>query len=597
MRRVSLLCAASACALIASATAGGGIVNVASLGAPVPRNHQNEPAVAIDAHQPNVVVAGTNDLVDEQACPRDTATELATCWNRVKGVGISGVYFSFDRGHSWTQPTYSGWQAATCPDSTTECDGMPGPTHTLPWYFESHLVSLGDPAVAIGPAPGANGQIDRANPWANGSRVYYANLATPFDLQRDFIFPNPVFHGFTAVAVSRLDNPTPARIQQKSSWLPPVIVTTNQGQTAFEDKEQIWADNAGTSPFFGNVYACSVQFRSLGQHRPANFPAPLQIGVSTDAGSSWTVKQVTPAGTGGRGPIEFGVSGCTIRTDSHGVVYAFAEMFENPALVGLPTHGAHIMLKSFDGGNHWTKPQVLFRVTDPCFFVDPIYGRCVMDGFGGARTDLSASPSVDIANGAPTGVGATNEIVDAWADSGSTVNSNTTQLAWSTDSGTTWNGPATVSLPGDRPLYAAPAISPTGNKVYIVYEAVTSPWMGSDFLSPRPYHGIFRSAPIDATGSPGTFTTEETGGLGDIRASFPGHDLYQERVGDYVYAAATATYGIGVFTDASAAQLCGPIQTWRQASFNAGERLIPAPWPLPICPQFGNTDTWASTTG
>jgi hypothetical protein len=121
--------------------------------------------------------------------------------------------------------------------------------------------------------------------------------------------------------------------------------------------------------------------------------------------------------------------------------------------------------------------------------------------------------------------------------------------------------------------------------------------MGSDFLSPRPYHGIFRSAPIGATGSPGTFTTEETGGLGDIRASFPGHDLYQERVGDYVYAAATATYGIGVFTDASAAQLCGPIQTWRQASFNAGERLIPAPWPLPICPQFGNTDTWASTTG
>src|SRR4029453_3319206 len=328
---------------------------------------------------------------------------------------------------------------------------------------------------------------------------------TPFDLHQDFIFPNPFFHGFTAVAVSRLDNPTPTRVQQKSSWMPPVIVTKNQGQTAFEDKEQIWADNAATRPFFGHVYTCSVQFRSLGQHRPANFPAPLQIAVSSDAGSSWTVKQVTPAGTGGRGPIQLGVRGWPIRTASPGVVYAFAEMFENPALVGLPTHGSHIMLKSFDGGQHWTKPQGLFQITGPCFFLHPIYGRCVMDGFGGARTDLSASPSVDIANGAPTGLGATNEIIDAWADSGSTVNSNTTKLAWSTDGGTTWQGPTTVSLPGDRPLYAAPATSPTGDIVYVVYEAVTSPWRGSDFLSPRPYHGIFRSASVAATGAPGAF--------------------------------------------------------------------------------------------
>jgi hypothetical protein len=54
------------------------------------------------------------------------------------------------------------------------------------------------------------------------------------------------------------------------------------------------------------------------------------IATSPDGGSSWRTKQVTPAQTGGHGVTEFGLSGCTVRTDSHGVVYVFAEMFQNP---------------------------------------------------------------------------------------------------------------------------------------------------------------------------------------------------------------------------------------------------------------------------
>ena len=96
------------------------------------------------------------------------------------------------------------------------------------------------------------------------------------------------------------------------------------------------------------------------------------------------------------------------------------------------------MFTSTDGGRSWSKMQIIRRVTDPCFFTDPVYGRCVMDGFAGARTDLSAAPSVDIANGAPTGAGATNQIVDVWADNDGDVNANTAQLAWSRDGGATW---------------------------------------------------------------------------------------------------------------------------------------------------------------
>ena len=166
----------------------------------------------------------------------------------------------------------------------------------------------------------------------------------------------------------------------------------------------------------------------------------------------------------------------------------------------------------------WTKAQKIQQTTDPCFFQDPLSFRCVMDGYTGARTDLAAAPSVDIANGAPTGEDATDLIVDGWADASGGLNHEDAKVSWSSDGGATWSAPASVSLAGDRPIYAAPAISPSGDRVYLVYEAVTSPWAGDDVATPRPYHGVFRSAPIGA-GGPGTWVTEYNGPLGDLRSS------------------------------------------------------------------------------
>ncbi len=128
------------------------LVSNGSPATPFSQNKQNEPALAVDANHPNVLVAGSNDEIDEEGC---NAGDPTTC-PFTAGIGVSGIYFSFDSGKTWTQPTYSGWTARGCTGPAV-CTPQVGSIGTLPNYFENGLVSDGDPAVAFGPVPGANG--------------------------------------------------------------------------------------------------------------------------------------------------------------------------------------------------------------------------------------------------------------------------------------------------------------------------------------------------------------------------------------------------------------------------------------------------------
>jgi hypothetical protein len=563
----------------AQTTGTEALVTTGSPTAPFSENKQNEPAVAIDASHPNILVAGVNDNIDMEACNSGDDT---TC-PFTPGVGESGVYFSFDSGHSWTQPTYTGWSARNCqgtPGPDPGCQPLAGgPIGTLPWYYENGLMSGGDPAVAVGPRPDASGHFS----WANGSRFYYGNLTANFGAARS----EAVFKGFEAIAVSRLDAPasglTPAIIASKSSWMPPVIVSKQVSQTIFSDKDQIWADNASSSRFFGTVYECWASFR--GQEKSPNAaPAPLFVGVSHDGGATWSQHQISAAAnTGQRNPPD----GCTVRTDSTGTAYVFG--------VGTASSAGHaafeLMSRSTDGGKSWSKPApVVGPVTQPGVF-DPVLGRPVIDGFAGARSDLAPAPSVDIANGAPTGADATNRIVMSYVSG--EITKPHVYLTESTNGGGTWATPRAIEGATDRGYYTAPAISPDGASVYVVYNAFTTPFQ-STTATPRSLVGVVLEAAAGATGPTGAFTEIHRSTPGDPRGSSQ-NNLVGEFLGDYVYAAATRTYGAAVWNDARNAADCPAMDAYRQALQDGTTATRPAVQ-QECPPTFGNSDIFSFST-
>jgi hypothetical protein len=560
-----------ALAASASASRGGGsdvLVTNGSPTGPFSQNKQNEPAMAIDANHPNVVVAGSNDEIDEEACNAGNDTKCPF----TAGVGVSGFYFSSDSGHTWNQPTYDGWTARGClgvvGNTDPGCAPAVGLIGTIPWYFENGLVADGDPALAFGPQPGPSGFS-----WANGSRLYYANLTSNFP-------GKSTFNGFEAIGVSRTDNVAAAAAGDKNAWMPPVLASM-QSSTTFSDKEQVWADNASSSPFFGTVYVCWANFKGNG-HDAA---APLLVTVSTDGGDTWTQHPISAAANNSQvNPMD----GCTVRTDSQGNAYVFG--------IATSSSAGHapfeFMSVSTNGGHNWSaQGPVAGPVNQPGVF-DSVLGRPTIDGIAGARSDLAPAPSVDIANGAPDGSGATDRIVMSYVSG--TIDNIHVYFTESADRGATWSSPRAIETgSNDRGYYTAPAISPDGSTVYVVYNAFTTPYR-TNTTDPRALVGVFLQASVGASGT-GAFTEVHRGASGDPRASSQ-NNLLGEFLGDYVYAAATRTYGTAVWNDTRNAADCPAIDAWRMF-LRTGGTTVPRPAPQQDCAaNFGNSDIYGFTT-
>jgi hypothetical protein len=252
------------------------------------------------------------------------------------------------------------------------------------------------------------------------------------------------------------------------------------------------------------------------------------------------------------------------------------------------------MSTSSDGGTTFATPRRLFQVVHTGLF-DPVQGRYVEDGVAGARDDLSDGPSIDIANGAPSGYRdaaghpATNEIVLTWVDGADGINHEHVMFAASTDGGASWSDPRAVETGGDRGYYSAAAISPNGQDVYLVYNAFLAPYQ-TDTSNPRPLVGVVKHADVDTDGNVGAFDELNRGDQGDARAS-SANALSAEFLGDYVYAVATNTYGAAVWNDVRRGDDCPAVDAWRMSLVTGTS--VPAPAPEQDCPAgFGNSDIY-----
>ena len=185
--------------------------------------------------------------------------------------------------------------------------------------------------------------------WANGSRLYYANLTS----------------NVTAASVSRRSrdsrrSPSHARQRpprpqgDKSAWMEPVLVS-KQSSATFADKEQLWADNAASSQLFGNVYICYASFTGNGA-------APMVVASSRTAATRGR------RGTSARRTTSLRNSGDS-RAARSGRLHRrrLRSAGGVPEPVQVPAAGGdHVLAKSFDGGEldaaAWS-----FAVTDPCY--------------------------------------------------------------------------------------------------------------------------------------------------------------------------------------------------------------------------------------
>jgi hypothetical protein len=573
---------------VAAATPNGAdtLVTVGSPSTLFSQNKQNEPAVAVNPADPTIAAAGVNEEIDMEACNnRDDKTCPFT-----PGVGASGVYFSDTGGSSWVQPTYTGWTARDClglvgtqTAAADNCDPHVGPIGTLPRYLDSGLVSDGDPAVGFGPQRGSNGQFS----WDNGWRLYYANLSSNFSAQRSEF----AFKGFEAIAVSRLDsqNYAAAKAGSNGAWKAPVIVT-KQNAALFSDHEMVAVDDASSSPFFGHVYVCDAAFRS---QEIGGFPEPIVLNSSADAGDTWTTRQVSPAvdnnTIGGR-------QDCAVNTDSKGTVYVFWDGID-PKTKTL----AIFMIRSFDGGKTFVRPAQIVTHIDETGIRD-FTGDLTFDGQAGARD--GSFPTVDIANGAPTGAGATDEIVLAWSNGPTPSDTHPgpneqVRVMTSTNGGGAWTTSGVASPASDRPDFPAIAISPDGKDAYLTYMSFLQRWQSTN-TAPRLFQGVVRHADVDpATGAIGAWSDIHRAPTGDARGS-SANALIDEFLGDYDYAFATNDFVVAVWNDARNAADCPAIDAYRDDVADgtaAGVSTDPTrPAPKQDCPAtFGNTDIFGGS--
>jgi hypothetical protein len=160
------------------------------------------------------------------------------------------------------------------------------------------------------------------------------------------------------------------------NWDPPVVVDEGKGcdldkEQLFNDKEWITTDNNKKSKFYGRTYVTWTQFES---HNGEFVRSPILESHSDDGGKHWSKaqeidgsnKQLCTFQTAGHdGQCDEG-TGSTSTITSDGTVYVAFLNPQNEALwePGEEFDDQYLVVKSKDGGEHWSKPTFVAALED-----------------------------------------------------------------------------------------------------------------------------------------------------------------------------------------------------------------------------------------
>jgi len=363
-----------------------------------PTNKQNEPSIALNPVDRVHLVAGSNDEQDQPPCGpgpvRGPDVEESDC-SFFPGVGTDGIYTSSDAGVTWTNRGLIDDQAS---------------------WARAGVISDGDPVIAYGPRPGPSGFS-----WANGTRVYYASLATVVGAK-----------GFEYVMVSHSDD-------DGVTWSAPVIGTTKTSAADFNDKNWLSVDRTPSSPYFGRLYLTWTEFRSA--TATGNGNEPVMVAVSADGGARFGApKQLSPAGNNGTGNGRQG-SSSTVGPDGS-------------AYVAFEQGSSQVVTISRDGGKSWSRPAPIGPVVD---IQDPIPGA-------NFRTDSFPTIAADPRAGSST-------VYATWATR--TAGGGRIVVSTSTDRGARWSPPRQVSGAEGYAFFQGIDVAPNG-RVDLAYQALVA---------------------------------------------------------------------------------------------------------------------------
>jgi hypothetical protein len=309
------------------------------------------------------------------------------------------------------------------------------------------------------------------------------------------------------------------------NWAPPVVVNEGKGcdldkKQLFDDKEWISTDNNKHSKFYGRTYLTWTQFES---HDGEFVRSPILESHSDDGGKHWSKAQEIDGSSkdlcsfqtaGHNGQCDEG-TGSTSTVAPDGTVYV---AFLNPQNESLWEPGEefddqYLVVKSKDGGEHWSKPTFAASLEDGTNDY-PLNedGRQTLSGY---QVRVWSLGNIVVSPNDGTLYITFSDNRNGLHDVASPVTNTDVFVVSSSDNGKTWSDPSRVDAGGGDQWFPWADVNPVTGELGVLYNdrgALNGTFYGATLAEGMP--GSFVRTPLNTAPSDPVhsifFTPEDT---------------------------------------------------------------------------------------